>query len=59
MDYEKIYHDMGIPINPLPDNYDPDIYARELMKNMIYPKDVSYAASLNDKVYNYDSKDNK
>lgn len=48
MDYEKIYHELGFKVEPLPNNYDPDLYAKKLMRDVNYPKGVVYAVSTED-----------
>lgn len=43
--FEEIYKDLGIKTKDLPPNYDPDTYARQLMKDVAKGQDVSYAVS--------------
>lgn len=48
MDYEKIYIELGFQVEPLPSNYTPDVYAKELMQNTKHSEGVIYAISTND-----------
>lgn len=43
-DYYQVFKDYGFEIKPLPSNYDPDTYARDLMSSY-EEQDVSYASS--------------
>jgi len=44
--YEKVFSDLNIKIEPLGDNYDPDSFGRELMKDVIQTGDVVYGSSI-------------
>lgn len=44
--YENIYKELEIPYEPLPDNYTPDKYGKELMKNIDYPQGVFYSTGI-------------
>ena len=43
-DYYQAFKEYGFEIKPLPSNYDPDTYARDLMSST-GEQDVSYASS--------------
>jgi hypothetical protein len=46
-DYNQIYKDLGIAIAPLSDNYDPEIYGRELMRGLNCNEEISYSSATN------------
>ncbi|MBP3753561.1 MAG: hypothetical protein J6I66_01745 [Lachnospiraceae bacterium] len=46
-DYDQIYKDLGIAIVPLSDNYDPEIYGRELMRGLNSNEEISYSSATN------------
>lgn len=45
MNFEKMYKDLGIVVKPLPTQYNPDRYAKELMSQFPHQRGVSYATS--------------
>lgn len=46
-DYNQIYKDLGIAVAPLGDNYDPEIYGRELMRGLNINEEISYSSATN------------
>ena len=46
-EYMELFQKYGIDIKPLPQNYDPETYGRELMRECWKEKGVSYSASTN------------
>lgn len=44
-DYYKVFQEFGLEVNPLPENYDPDIYGRSLLPVNLNSQDVSYSSS--------------
>ena len=43
--YELFFRELGIPVEPLPDNYTPDSFARRLLSaRQSSPREVAYAA---------------
>lgn len=44
VDIIEVYKDLGISIQPLPDNYNPDTYGKRLMYSSDSRRGVSYAA---------------
>ena len=53
-EYFELYEKLGIEIKPLPTNYNPELYARELMCDFFPEQGVSYSASTNAKAKSKD-----
>lgn len=56
MDYESIYKKLNVDVRPLPKNYNPNEYAKQLLAGRQSTKDVSYANSTsadNSKIIKY------
>lgn len=45
LNYEKIFNDLNIKVRPLPSEYTPDEYAKQIMRNAYSPEGVSYSVS--------------
>lgn len=43
--YDELYKKLGIPIAPVPSNYNPETYAQELMRGCYSEQGVSYSAA--------------
>lgn len=46
-DYEQIYRELGIQIEPLYNGYTPDEYAKRLLRDLQIPEGVTYSVSTN------------
>ena len=46
-EYQKFFEQLGIKVEPLPENYNPDEYGKKLMSSYISTKGVSYSANTN------------
>lgn len=45
--YQEFFEQMGIKVDPLPQNYNPDEYGKKLMSAYISKKTISYSANTN------------
>lgn len=43
--YFTLFKELGIRVNPLPENYNPDSYGKKLMQNFNFGNGVLYADS--------------
>lgn len=46
-DFERIYKNFGINVEPVGDNYNPETYGRELMRELYSSDGVMYSSSTN------------
>lgn len=46
-EYQNFFEQLGIKVEPLPKNYNPDEYGKKLMSSCISTKGISYSANTN------------